>query len=117
MMTASRETLIGRLIEMAGGVNIFADVSSRYPQVSPEAVVARNPDLIVAPNHHASTVDARALARQPGLAGLPAVRRGRVLVLDGDLVSRPGPRIADALELLARTLHPDLFPGRGAPTP
>jgi iron complex transport system substrate-binding protein len=115
MMTASRDTLIGRLIEMAGGVNIFADVSSRYPQVSPEAVVARNPDLIVAPDHHAANVTPRALAQQPGLAGLAAVRRGRVLVINGDLVSRPGPRMADALELLARTLHPDLFPVRETP--
>jgi len=123
LMTASRDTLIGRLIEMAGGVNVFAEVASHYPQVSPEAVVERRPELIVAPDHHASVVDARTLARQPGLASLPAIRNGRILVLDGDLVSRPGPRVADALELLAHTFHPDLIPAppaagtRKAPAP
>ena len=120
LMTANRDTLIGRLIEMAGGVNVFADLTSRYPQVSPEAVVKRRPELIVAPDHHASVVDARTLARQPGLQSLPAIRNGRILVLDGDLVSRPGPRVADALELLAHTFHPNLIPALGtrkAPAP
>ncbi len=115
LMTASRDTLIGRLIEMAGGVNVFADVTSHYPQVSPEAVVERRPELIVAPDHHASVVDARTLARQPGLASLPAIRNGRILVLDGNLISRPGPRVADALELLAHAFHPDLIPAPGTP--
>lgn len=110
LMTATRNTLIGRLIELAGGVNIFGDLPGRFVQVSPEAVLQRNPQAIVAPDHHTSRVDPRSLAQLPGFSHLEAVRRGRILILDGNLVSRAGPRIAEALELLARALHPDLFP-------
>ena len=109
LMTATRDTLIGRLVELGGGVNVFGDLSGRYVQVSPEAVLKRDPQVILAPTTHASRVDPKVLARTPGLAGVTAVRTGRISVLDGDLVSRAGPRIAEALELVARALHPELF--------
>jgi len=119
LMTATRNTLIGRLIELAGGVNVFGDLPGHFVQVSPEAVLKRNPQAIVAPDHHTTRVDARSLAELPGFSHLEAVRRGRILILDGDLVSRAGPRIADALELLACALHPDRCPEsakKAAPT-
>lgn len=109
LMTATRDTLIGRLIELGGGVNVFGDLSGRYVQVSPEAVLKRDPQVILAPTTHSSRVDPKNLAKRPGLAGVAAVRTGRVHVLDGDLVSRAGPRVAEALELVARALHPELF--------
>jgi iron complex transport system substrate-binding protein len=109
LMTATRDTLIGRLIELGGGVNVFGDLSGRYVQVSPEAVLKRDPQVILAPTTHSSRVDPKNLAKRPGLAGVTAVRTGRVHVLDGDLVSRAGPRVAEALELVARAVHPELF--------
>jgi iron complex transport system substrate-binding protein len=109
LMTATRETLIGRLIELSGGVNVFGDLSGQYVQVSPEAVLKRDPQVILAPTTHASRVDPKVLARTPGLAGVTAVRTGRIYVLDGDPVSRAGPRVAEALELVARAIHPELF--------
>jgi iron complex transport system substrate-binding protein len=113
LMTASRATLIGRLIELAGGVNIFSDLSGRFVQISPEAVLQRNPQVILAPDHHVGQVDPKSLTRLPGFARLEAVKNGRVVVLSGDIVSRAGPRIADALELLAHAIHPELFPEVG----
>ena len=110
LMTATRDTLIGRLIELGGGVNVFSDLSGRYVQVSPEAVLKRDPQVILAPTTHGSRVDPKALGKRPGLAGVSAVRTGRVYVLDGDLVSRAGPRVAEALELVARAIHPEIFP-------
>ncbi|MBV8200444.1 MAG: cobalamin-binding protein [Acidobacteria bacterium] len=112
LMTATRSTLIGRLIELAGGINVFADLPGRYPQVSPEAVLERRPQVVVAPDHHSSVVSQRDLAAR---LGLPRIER--VMILDGDLVSRAGPRIADALELLARSLHPEIFPPPPSPPP
>jgi iron complex transport system substrate-binding protein len=110
LMTATRSSVIGRLIELAGGFNVFGALSGRYPQVSPEAVLERRPQIIVAPDHHASLVDPRGLKERLGLSGVEPALRERILILDGDLVSRAGPRIADALELLARSFHPQLFP-------
>ena len=46
---------------------------------------------------------------RPGWAGVGAVRQGRVVVVDPDLTSRAGPRVVEALEALARALHPDAF--------
>jgi len=112
LMTATRNTLIGQLIELAGGVNVFGELSGRYIEVSSEALLERNPEVILAPDHHAKRVSLQNLAERPDLAGVEAVKRGRIVILEGDLVSRPGPRIADVLELLARSLHPELFPGR-----
>lgn len=114
LMTATGDTLAGQLVEMAGGVNVFADLAGRYPQVSPEAVLARDPQVILAPAHHAGAVSRDRLAGRPGWDRIDAVRHGRVFVLDGDLVSRPGPRVAEALERVARRLHPERF-GATAP--
>jgi iron complex transport system substrate-binding protein len=51
-----------------------------------------------------------ALMRQPGWADLKAVRSGRVYLADGNqYFNRPGPRLADSLEILAEVLHPDVF--------
>jgi iron complex transport system substrate-binding protein len=110
LMTATHNTLVGSLIELAGGVNIFAELPGRYPQVSMEAVLQRNPEVLAAPDHHATAVDPKELLSRLELYGLPQAKVRRVLVLDGDLISRAGPRIADALEQLARMLHPHLFP-------
>jgi cobalamin transport system substrate-binding protein len=116
LMTGTRRSLAGQLIELAGGENIFADLSGRYVEVSPEAVLARNPQVILAPDHHALAVALENLARRPGFARVDAVRNGRIRLFDGNLISRPGPRIAFALEQVARALHPDLFPGPPPPT-
>jgi iron complex transport system substrate-binding protein len=113
LMTATRDTLIGRLIELSGGVNIFGDLSGRFVQVSPEAVLKGDPQVILAPDQHADRVKLQSLTALPGFSQLEAVRRGRIVILEGDVVSRAGPRIADALELVAHALHPELVP---APT-
>ncbi len=111
LMGAGPASLIGRQIALAGGVNIFADAREPYPHVSSEAVVARNPQVIlgsrILPGRPALT--ATRLARRPGWAGIEAVRTGRVFTLPDELVTRAGPRLVDGLELLARTLYPERF--------
>jgi iron complex transport system substrate-binding protein len=112
LMTAGPESFVGELIETAGGRNVFADVGSLYPRVSPEAVIRRDPDVILAPDHHGEPVSAEMLAARPGWEAIRAVRRRRVHTIDGDLVSRPGPRLVQGLEIIARLLHPErLAPG------
>ncbi len=94
------------LIGRAGGQNIAADATISYPQMSDEAVIARDPEVIFIGGHD-SSVDLSELRRRPGWARVSAVASGRVVVLeDVDLISRPGPRIVEALEIMARALHP-----------
>ncbi|MEW5932618.1 MAG: cobalamin-binding protein [Bacillota bacterium] len=111
IMTVGPHTLIHQLIELAGGRNIAYDAQTDYPEFSSEAVIQRNPAVIIFPSFHGSaslTVDK--LKARPGWATIAAVKNGRVHPIDADLISRPGPRIADAVEELAHIIHPDLFP-------
>lgn len=112
LMTAGPGTFLGEMVEMAGGDNVFADVEGRWVAVSPEAVLARDPEVVLTARRPGGPAGVADFAARPGWARLSAVRRGRVHALDGDLVSRPGPRLAEALEQVARYLHPGRFPGR-----
>lgn len=109
LMTAGPTTFIGQLVELAGGVNIFADVKEQYPTVSSEAVIARAPAVIVGPSSHGEGLTAEKIAARPGWKDLAALKAGRIVIVDGDIVSRSGPRLADALEAVARGLYPEWF--------
>ncbi|OWK41267.1 ABC transporter substrate-binding protein [Fimbriiglobus ruber] len=104
LQTAGPKTFVGQMIEEAGGINIFADTEREYPRVSDEAVLARNPDLIIAPDHGDGSIPAR-VARRPGWDQLTAVRAGRIAMLDGDLVNRPGPRLIEGLEAIETVIR------------
>lgn len=116
LITSGRNSFIGQLIEMAGGVNVFADIDAEFPQVNTESVIARDPQVILGPE--VPGVDELSLEKvraRKGWGGIDAVRNGRVYALSGDLTSRPGPRLVDGLELVARTLYPRLFPAAATP--
>ena len=109
LMSAGPDSFVGQLIDLAGGVNIFADVAEQYPVVSSEAVVARNADVILGPNSHIEGLTAEKITARPGWAELPAAKAGRIVIVDGDVISRSGPRLADALEAIARGIYPERF--------
>ncbi|HEV8340323.1 MAG TPA: helical backbone metal receptor [bacterium] len=102
--TAAGGTFIDDLLRRARGKNLFPDLRG-WPQISPEAVLRRNPQVILL-----TYPGARRLGRRAGWARVDAVRRGRVYELDPDLVSRPGPRLVDGLEQIASRLHPEVVP-------
>lgn len=111
LMTAGRGSMLGRLIELAGGENLFADLREEYPQIGTEAVVTRDPQVILGADMAATGAGALTVERlreRPGWAGLTAVRTGRVVALPADPVSRPGPRLVDALEQVEVLLRADL---------
>ena len=109
LMTAGPNTFTGDVIRLAGGVNIFADVEQDWPVVSHEEVLRRNPEAILASVTHDEKLTPELLAERPGWSDIAAVREQRIHLFDGDIVSRPGPRVIDALELMAAALYPDLF--------
>lgn len=103
LMTAGGGTFISDLIGRAGGVNIFDDVGG-WPQVSEEAVIRRDPEVIVL----TTPQEPRVLSRR-GWSEVTAVRLRRVGVVDGSLLTRPGPRIIGGLHALAAIIHPEAF--------
>jgi iron complex transport system substrate-binding protein len=110
LMSAGPGTYIGQVIELAGGVNVAKEAETDYPIISPEFVVASNPGVIIWPIFEgARELTAGSLSGRPGWAGISAVREGRIYSIDADIISRGGPRLADAAMEMARLLHPDLF--------
>jgi cobalamin transport system substrate-binding protein len=105
--TAGKGTFITQLIERAGGHNIAADIDG-YPQLSLEQVVAADPSFIIL-GDSAYGITPESIASRPGWATLSAVKNKQVFPFDDNLVSRPGPRLVDALEALAKLLRPALF--------
>ena len=105
--TAGKGTFITLLIERAGGYNIAADIEG-YPQLSLEQVVAADPAFILL-GDAAYGVTPEVVAARPGWENLSAVKNGQVFPFDDNLLSRPGPRLVDGLEALAKLLRPELF--------
>jgi iron complex transport system substrate-binding protein len=105
--TAGKGTFITLLIERAGGYNIASDIDG-YPQLSLEQVVAADPAFIILGDSKWGTTP-ESIAQRPGWGNLSAVKSGQVLPFNDDLLSRPGPRMVDGLEELARLLRPELF--------
>ncbi len=112
LMSAGPRSLIGEAVALAGGVNVFADIKEEYPQVSIEAVIARDPQVIIGPaSMRQRSMSLAALRARPGWAMIAAVRDGRVVILPDEPVTRAGPRFAEGVELIAKALYPALFPG------
>jgi iron complex transport system substrate-binding protein len=99
------------MLDAAGGENVFADVKQQAVQATTELILARRPDVILELRGDPIAADTkrREIATWQALASVPAVRTGRVYFVDQQLTVIPGPRVADAIELIARTLHPDTF--------
>jgi iron complex transport system substrate-binding protein len=96
------------LITRAGGTNFGAKMDSAWAQISLEQLLLADPAFIIlgdsAYGETAATVSAR-----PGWNALTAVKDQKIFPFDDNLVSRPGPRLVDGLEALARLIHPEAF--------
>ncbi|WP_455364570.1 ABC transporter substrate-binding protein [[Eubacterium] cellulosolvens] len=112
LMSVGQGTWIHELLTRAGGLNIFEDSVTPYPTVSPEAVITRNPEIIVIPKGYMSGTPATDLEQRQGWSSIDAIENRRIYQVDEDQFNRPGPRIIDALEQIAVICHPELFTGR-----
>jgi cobalamin transport system substrate-binding protein len=109
LIVPGRGSLVSELIAAAGGESVTADQGQGYPRMSLEAAVGRSPEVIILARHGAGTGPA-AREQWQRLESLPAIRSGRLYAADGDLLHRYGPRVVDGLELLARLIHPEVYP-------
>jgi iron complex transport system substrate-binding protein len=105
--TAGSNTFQHEILQKAGVENIFGDQEG-WIKVSEEEVIKRNPDLIATTVHLTSDPVAEIKGRQ-GWQDLDAVQQGEVYQLDEEIMTRPGPRIGQAVELVAKIAYPELF--------
>jgi iron complex transport system substrate-binding protein len=107
--TAGASTFIDMLITKAGGVNFGHDLQGEWIQVSLEEILRRDPDLILLGDAIWGGVTVEAVLARPGWRELSAVKNQRLYPFDDNIVSRPGPRLVNGLEEMAKLFHPDRF--------
>jgi len=109
LISVGKDTFIADALQHAGAVSVI-DSSQNWPHINLEEVVRLHPEFLVFAESHpddaAHTTDT--LAGLPGWRILDAVKHRRFAVIS-DAVNRPAPRIASAIEELARQLHPEAF--------
>jgi iron complex transport system substrate-binding protein len=107
LYTIGRESYLTDLVRRAGGLSVTADVATAFPRFSDEAALAARPEAIILPTG-GSMGTANSTVAAP-LKNSPAVLNNRVYKINEDHLQRPGPRLVDGLEEMARALHPEVF--------
>ena len=107
LITVGRKAFVTDLINLAGGQSISEDVETEWPAYSIETAISRAPEIILSPGSHSTENESSKLTLPKGLEITPAARAGKIYKIDGDLLLRPGPRIIDGLEQIAKLLYPE----------
>ena len=102
------DTFIHEIIVLAGGKNLAAGPVA-YPRFSREQVISLAPEILIITPMAGSAVFENVKAQWSRWPTIPAVKNRRIHLADPDLFDRPSPRLVDALELLSRLIHPELF--------
>lgn len=106
LTTAGAGTYLNEVIKAAGGVNVAEKVEG-WAQYSPEALIKDNPDILVSAFHSTDKgMTKEDISQNPIFSRLEAVKKGKVHIMsDDNIVSRPGPRIVDAIREMAETFY------------
>jgi iron complex transport system substrate-binding protein len=103
LFTIGRESFLTDIVRRAGGVSATGDLDKAYAQLNKETALALDPEVIVLSDSADNGAPADVLRNSK------AVRTGRVYRINADIMSRPGPRVVEALEQMAAAFHPGLF--------
>lgn len=103
LYTIGKESFLTDLVEKAGGVSVTKDVETAYPKISKEKSFAINPEVIILSDSPDNNEPNEVFKNSD------ALKNGRVYKINADILSRPSPRIVDALEQIAKSLHPEKF--------
>jgi iron complex transport system substrate-binding protein len=114
LISAGRDTFIADALRHAGAS--IVESRAEWPRISLEEIVHLQPEVLIFASEHAANTqrDIDELRTRPGWKDLRAIQQGKVVVV-GDSINRPAPRLVDAIEQLARALHPEAFASRPAP--
>lgn len=112
LIVAGPGTFADDMIRRAGGINIASNSPLKYPRYSLEQILLEGPEVIIESGCGVAygSSDIEAIWRFWGQwRNIPAVRNGRIVVFDSDIVTRPGPRIVEGFEQIASSLYPERF--------
>ena len=106
IVTVGKGSFADDLIRLAGGENIAGKEKEGYPRLGMEEILKRSPEVIVISSMNPTGDYQKILQEWTRWKTIPAVKNGRIYLIDSDLLDRPSPRIIEGLEELARVLHP-----------
>ena len=115
LITIGPGSYIHQVINMAGGFNIASQSTEPYPHLNMEAVLKEDPEIIIFPIGNAEGIPLSEQQQWLRWTSLTAVKQSRLHQISADVLNRPGPRIVEGLEALARIIHPEVFPASVAP--
>ncbi len=107
LYTAGRDAFVTDLMRHAGAISVTADVPGAWPMYSNESALAARPEAIILPT--GGSMGASNSTVTEALRTSPAALNARVYKINDDYLARPGPRVIDGLEAMARALHPEAF--------
>jgi iron complex transport system substrate-binding protein len=109
LFSAAPSSFVGDIYTLLKAQNIAAGASSPFPQLTAEAIIQADPEVIVLGDGLFPGGTPEEVKRRPGWSVISAVRTNRVYPVDDNTVSRPSPRVVEGLEQIAKLLYPDLF--------
>jgi iron complex transport system substrate-binding protein len=109
LVTVGKGSFADDILQLAGGENIASTEKEMYPRVGIEEVLKRAPEVILISSMNPKGDYEKILQEWSRWKTIPAVKNGRIHLINSDLIDRPSPRIIESLEELARLLHPERF--------
>jgi iron complex transport system substrate-binding protein len=109
IVTVGKNSFADDLIRLAGGDNVAGNEREMYPRFGMEEILKISPEVILISSMNPSGNYQKVLREWSRWRTIPAVKNGRIHLIDSDLIDRPSPRIIEGLEEMARLLHPERF--------
>ncbi len=104
LTAAGKGSFMDELISLAGGENIAGNIDNPYPEYSLEALIDKNPEVYITTSGGIGKTKEDIKSRL-GYENIDAIKNDRIFLVDENIVSRPGPRIIQALEIIANSIH------------
>jgi iron complex transport system substrate-binding protein len=109
LITVGPGSYIHQMIGLAGGINIAAGSPSAYPKLSLETVLKEDPEVLIFPVGSMESIPKSEQQEWNRWGNLSAVRNRQLRDVSSDALNRPGPRVVEGLEHLARAIHPEIY--------
>lgn len=113
LITVGPGSFIHQMIGLVGGINIASHAGAPYPRLSMETVLKEDPEVLVFPVGEVESVPHHEQQQWQRWTSLSAIKHHRLHEISSNLLNRPGPRIVEGLEQLAKAIHPEAFGSGG----
>jgi iron complex transport system substrate-binding protein len=115
LITVGPGSFLHQMIGLAGGINVASQAGTPYPRLSMETVLKEDPEVLVFPVGTVESVPQSEQQQWRRWTSLSAIKNQRIHEVSSNLLNRPGPRIVEGLEQLAKAIHPEAFGSGGEP--